>query len=101
MHPRLALMSNTKAGASEIARAKRTRWGAKRNANEGQTFATAAGTCPYVQVWPLARISHTPENDDIYKPIALDSPDISDLARSILRKTAFRSRSLFPPTDTS
>jgi ParB/Sulfiredoxin domain len=37
----------------------------------------------HVQVWPLARISPAPENDDIYKPIALDSPDISDLARSI------------------
>ena len=37
----------------------------------------------HVQVWSLARISPTPENDDIYKPIALDSPDISDLARSI------------------
>ena len=37
----------------------------------------------HVQVWSLARISPAPENDDIYKPIALDSPDISDLARSI------------------
>ena len=36
-----------------------------------------------MQVWSLARISPAPENDDIYKPIALDSPDISDLARSI------------------
>jgi ParB-like chromosome segregation protein Spo0J len=37
----------------------------------------------HVQVWPLAKISPAPENDDIYRPIALDSPEIADLARSI------------------
>ena len=36
----------------------------------------------HVQVWPLARISPAPENDDIYKPIALDSPDISPTVTS-------------------
>jgi hypothetical protein len=37
----------------------------------------------HIQVWPLDSISPAPENDDIYHSIALDSPEIWDLAQSI------------------
>jgi len=36
-----------------------------------------------VQVWSLGSITPAPENDDVYKAIAWDDPEIVELARSI------------------